>query len=505
MPRCDHSTCIMRRNVTESAYWHWIQPVSVAVLFYIGAKLSLAFAVMPEVLVMLWIPNSILLATFMQSHGRHYAVVAGMVIVAEVAADYPTFSLAEAILFGGINLLEVSIAYVMLRRWHFDARFATPTDITKFVLTGPVFSALVSACAAATVYSYFRGAETSFVEVLRVWWFSDGLGLLIVTPCILCFWSPLPRFTEERTSRRWYDVVASAVAASVIIAFIYSHQRTSLGVVVRPFLLIPPVLYVASRFSMRVTTSVVVAVAFIVLHVTKNNQQPFGVLPIRETAIAAQELIFVISTMALSIAALLSQNRRNSRTLEVRVQERTAELSTANDQLQELAITDPLTGILNRRALFELMRREFDREKRYQRFLSLIVFDIDHFKQVNDRYGHLAGDAVLQHVAATTGRVLRSSDVMARYGGEEFVIIAPETSEARALELAERVRLALRATDIAVNGEVVRVTASFGIATLHTDDEEPGEVLRRADGALYAAKAAGRDRVVAAPSRRGVA
>jgi diguanylate cyclase (GGDEF)-like protein len=255
-------------------------------------------------------------------------------------------------------------------------------------------------------------------------------------------------------------------------------------------------LYVAARFSSRTATVVVVAVSSLILYLTKSGHQPFGDLPIRETVVSAQELIFVMSTMSFGFAALLAQHRANTRQLEARVQERTAELSAANRQLEQLAVTDALTGVLNRRALFNMMRREMAREQRHHLMLAVLVFDIDHFKAVNDRYGHLAGDAVLQRVAEVTRRVIRHWDAIARYGGEEFVVVATETDRASALELAERVRRALRSTDIALDQGVLRVTASVGVAMLHPDDTEPEQLIRRADQAMYAAKAAGRDRVV---------
>lgn len=474
----------------------WIQLILVPVLFYLGAKLSLALAVMPEVVVMLWIPNSILLATLLHYRGRRYAGFAALIIVAEIAADYPTFPLAEAVLFGAINLLEVTLAYLLLSHWRFDPRFATPNDIAKFVMAAPLVSAFASACAAAAAYRHFGGTETSYFEFLRLWWFSDGLGLLILTPLVLGVWPPVPGADDERVRLRWYDGVAVIVGLVVIVAFAFSQQRTFQGFSLRPFLLIPPVLYAAARFSMRTATSVVAAAAALLLYVTKNGQQPFGDLPLQETVVSVQELIFVMSTMALGIAALLAQYRANTRQLEARVRERTAELSAANRQLQELAVTDSLTGLLNRRALFNVIRREIDRELRHQHGLALIVFDIDHFKEVNDRYGHAAGDMVLRQVAATAGKVIRHTDAMARYGGEEFVVVAPETGVAGALQLAERMRSALRSAGIAVDHEVSRVTASFGIAVLRPDEGEPEQILRRADRALYAAKAAGRDQVV---------
>jgi len=161
-----------------------------------------------------------------------------------------------------------------------------------------------------------------------------------------------------------------------------------------------------------------------------------------------------------------------------------------------LAHTDPLTGTLNRRALFDLLRREMERHRRHGHELAVIMFDIDHFKSVNDHYGHAVGDSVLQHVAQVAAKEVRGTDTLARYGGEEFVLVAPETDKIQALQLSDRVRVALRLDALPVRDRKLRVTASFGVALMRAQDTEPEELLQRADEALYAAKAAGRDRVM---------
>src|SRR6185503_8714907 len=161
------------------------------------------------------------------------------------------------------------------------------------------------------------------------------------------------------------------------------------------------------RFSPRTATAVTATLALLLLFLVKNGQQPFGDVPTAETASSAQELIFVMGTMSLGYAALLAQQRAHRRELEGRVRERTLALTDANRRLEELSVTDALTGTLNRRAFFDLVARAAAREQRHDRPLALILFDIDHFKQINDGYGHVAGDAVLQRVAAITRGVLR--------------------------------------------------------------------------------------------------
>ncbi len=474
----------------------WLELLLLALLYFAGAKLSLAFAVMPEVLVMLWIPNSVILAALFRGRGRPYPVLAVLMIGAEIAADCPAFSLPEALLFGGVNVVEVGTAYALLRRWDFDARFASPADIAKFVLAAPVTAAFVASLGGAAIYTWFRGATTPFADFLTVWWFSNATGLLILTPLVLSVWPPPSPIDDGPVAPRWYDGVAVAIALAIFVPFLLSHQRMFHGVPLRAFLLLPPVLYFAARSSMRITSAVVFTAAAVLLFVTKNGQQPFGNVSMRETVLSAQELLFIMGTTSFAIAALLSQHRRTAQELELRVTARTAELSAAMEKLQQLAVTDSLTGLLNRRALYDVLQHELVRCRRYGHPLAVIVFDVDHFKTVNDVHGHPAGDEVLRHVAAIATNVVRGTDSVARYGGEEFVVSAPETDLTRAVLLAERLRNALRSTAITLDGDgPISVTASFGVATLQSSDESPDSVLLRADQALYAAKAAGRDRV----------
>jgi diguanylate cyclase (GGDEF)-like protein len=478
-----------------------IQLVLLPVLYFLGAKLSLALAVTtPELVVVLWVPNSLVLAALFHFHLRRYAAFAAMIILAELAADYQTYSFAEPILFGAINLLEVTLAYLLLRRWRFDTRFSAPGDLWKFIMAGPVIGAFASACAASALHYFFHGSESANLEYLRIWWFSDGLGLLILTPLLLSIWPPTRGVAQERAQLEWYDGVAIFGALVVLGAFLLSDRGMFHGISVRPVLLMPLVVYAAARFSIRTTTAVMAGIALVVLLVTRSGQQPFGDLPAHDTGVWAQELLFSMAIISLGLAALLSQLRSNRRELETRVQERTAQLQAANAQLEKLAVTDALTGLLNRRALSDLFRREIERAQRHRRELAVIMFDVDHFKAINDRHGHAAGDAVLRQIAGVATQSTRSTDTIARYGGEEFVLVAPETDKSSALELAERMRAALQSAEIRIDHQSLKVTASFGVAMLHGEDSRPEDVLRRADEALYAAKGAGRNRVVAEPA-----
>lgn len=161
-----------------------------------------------------------------------------------------------------------------------------------------------------------------------------------------------------------------------------------------------------------------------------------------------------------------------------------------------LAITDPLTGCINRRAMMDRMDVELDRVRRYGLALSLLMIDLDRFKQVNDQHGHLAGDSVLRQVGDLLRREVRSVDAVARYGGEEFVVILPETDQEGARTFAERIRYRIEQHDFAEAGDPLRVTVSVGVASITpTNAADPDALIDLGDQALYRAKHGGRNQV----------
>ena len=168
-----------------------------------------------------------------------------------------------------------------------------------------------------------------------------------------------------------------------------------------------------------------------------------------------------------------------------------------NHRLEALAQTDPLTQLVNRRALTIRLVTEMERVRRYNAPLAMLLVDLDHFKLINDTYGHLAGDDVLFSVATVLKRAVRSVDTVARYGGEEFVIVLPETGKQGAISFAERIRDKLASHRFTVGGrQDIRVTASIGVATYPaTGLDSVEDLIRAADSALYRAKGSGRNLV----------
>jgi len=169
------------------------------------------------------------------------------------------------------------------------------------------------------------------------------------------------------------------------------------------------------------------------------------------------------------------------------------------EKLRELAVTDNLTGALNRHGFGEIAENAFMVSKRYSRPLSILMIDADHFKDINDNYGHDAGDRVLIRFSSVVSETLRSTDVLCRYGGEEFLALLPETTFEEAAILADRLLSALRTTEVRIGDHVtVRFTVSIGVASLTPEVQDLASVIQRADEALYKAKKEGRDRWCAA-------
>ncbi|MCC9625591.1 diguanylate cyclase [Thalassospira sp. MA62] len=215
----------------------------------------------------------------------------------------------------------------------------------------------------------------------------------------------------------------------------------------------------------------------------------YNVKPIDTGWREARDLAAAIQDMASSIRDLQSN-------LEEKVATRTHELAIANQRLNEIASRDPLTGAHNRRFIEERIQEEFDRSSRYGSPVAIAVFDIDHFKRVNDAHGHGAGDEVLIAVAFCVQQNLRTSDMFGRVGGEEFCVVIPGQQEEGLKTFLERLRHAIAELSFDFEGTKFSVTASFGAAMFSPGEKSPLELTSKADKALYKAKDTGRNKVV---------
>jgi len=218
-----------------------------------------------------------------------------------------------------------------------------------------------------------------------------------------------------------------------------------------------------------------------------------------DAALQTLDLLLAYIGTAFDNLMYVGQIAHSAAALEQTVAHRTAELANVNEILKRLASTDALTGAVNRREFIERGSAELARAARSRRPTTLLVLDLDHFKSVNDRYGHPGGDAVLKALVAMLKRETRVSDIVARLGGEEFAVLLPETSLEAALPVAERIRSALEARGIAHGETAIHATVSIGVAQSTVTIGDLEALVAAADVALYAAKTGGRNRVAHAP------
>ncbi|MDO8671734.1 MAG: GGDEF domain-containing protein, partial [Dehalococcoidia bacterium] len=227
-----------------------------------------------------------------------------------------------------------------------------------------------------------------------------------------------------------------------------------------------------------------------------NDSEEYAWLPERNGF--RLRLLYQAATIGLlEVAEVAFPNHRREYLNLAMAMARVCGMAVANarlfQQVQLSANTDSLTGLFNRRFFFQLSGTEWERAQRYGKLLSAIIFDIDHFKRVNDVYGHVAGDHVLTSIAGRCRGTLRSSDILGRYGGEEFIVLLPETNLSEAYELAERLRRTVAAVPFEPDGRALTLTISLGVATLDTSCASFDDLVCRCDEALYRAKAYGRN------------
>lgn len=238
----------------------------------------------------------------------------------------------------------------------------------------------------------------------------------------------------------------------------------------------------------------------------------------KQETINAQAALMEKQQETLKLQNALTETLESARAeLEQKVQERTQAVTEINKKLELevrerkraqhaaelLARIDPLTGLFNRRHFSQLAEMEFKKAVRYNLPLSILIFDIDHFKDVNDTFGHQIGDKALIHVSHLFEQNARKSDVLARYGGEEFIALLPNTDFHEAERTAERLRQTIEDADMLIDGQSVRLTVSIGVASnvISGEIEDLGLLLKQADAALYEAKNHGRNRVIAFESK----
>ncbi|WP_238376489.1 GGDEF domain-containing protein [Thiobacillus denitrificans] len=491
-------------------------PLATGLAYYLGAVLGVAASAMSEGIAIFWLPNGILLVVLLSTARHHWPLHLAAAVLAEIAADLPTFTLLQALGFAAVNVVECLLAALLLERLARPFRLESLRHVIAFGGYVLVIACGLAALLGAAIYSLTGQATTAFWTYWRIWWFGDGLGMLLVAPLALGWLQPRSRPGERRSFE------ATALFGLTLLfslwVFYPSAAHVEAAFPRRAFLLLPFALWAAARFGVWGTASVALLLAGIAIPATLTDRGPLALAAPEATVLLLQEYLVVLSLPALALAALLQELRdrnarlqsretelrmthdaldRVNRELETRVRTRTEALEVANRRLKALASVDSLTGISNRRHFVEQAKAEISRARRQGLPLSVIMFDIDFFKTVNDRFGHEAGDQTLKALTSTVSGNLRAGDIFARLGGEEFILMLPGQGLGDAVQTADRVRALVAETSR--THYPVPITLSAGVAGLAGSEDLDG-LLRQADRALYAAKHQGRDRVCVAPA-----
>ena len=369
------------------------------------------------------------------------------------------------------------------RRW---ADWMLTTDKRQRIrLAMSGLAALLMVCCLVVMNSVAAAGLASTAEV-RVWTACSVLGLIAVYAAIRSGWSR--RFKDPAlTLAQILYAITCCVAA-----FVIAGPARGVTLPILAIILMFGIFGLTTRQMLGVLVYSLVAFGVASGVVAARDEPDYP--PVVAAAYVGMVVVVLLSSTFLT-------TRVQSTREHLRRQK--AELAQALEQIRQLATHDDLTGLLNRRAMLDRMQLEQRRSLRSGSPLLIAQLDIDHFKVVNDTHGHAAGDLVLQSFADTVRRNVRDTDVLARWGGEEFVLLLCDTPAADAVTLMERLRQAVQAMQVPVaqGGQPITVTVSIGLAR-HTPADPLAGTLERADRALYAAKAGGRNRVVPAPCLR---
>lgn len=463
---------------------HFWQVAALAAVYFAAAKLSLLLAIPPGYATSVWPPSGIALAaTLLLGNHLWPGVWLGAALVNYTVNSSPVL----AVMMGTGNALEALAGAALIRRYvGVPRRFEHGRDVVIFVAVAAVSCTIAATVAVLSMTVVGSLSWPEFLPNWWTWWQGDVTGIIIVTPLILSW---LLRRAAPWSRQKKLEMVCFGSLLLIVTLLIFSDVTGFISPFPLTFAILPLMIWAALRFSQRVVTTATAVVSAFAINYTVNGIGPFAMWSLNESLLI---LLAFISTMVVTGLVLSALRIERGRAMD--------ELEQALIGLREQAITDPLTGLYNRRYLWEFLRREWIRAKRKDNSLAVIMIDLDHFKRINDKHGHEAGDFVLTAVAGLLRNQMRSSDIVCRYGGEEFALVLPEASLENVQLRAEDIRgaikrLNLRHQDVPLG----RVTVSIGIALFPDHAYDPDTLLRAADTALYEAKGAGRDRIVFSP------
>jgi diguanylate cyclase (GGDEF)-like protein len=443
-------------------------------LYYLLARFGMAlFSLEPGNITLLWLPSGIALVMYHRWGGKAFPFI----FLASFASNYPgmqestgTNPFLHTTISSIADGLAGFVATYFLKRFLPDGLRQTH-DLLPFGLWVCLATTLIT-----SIIVSINMAIGGFISVDRIIPFirmlilADSLGILLIYPI---YQSWMNGATLSRQELYWL----AGTSANLLILL-------SLGFTILPgmvFFIFPIILILS--FNVRILGVVSISALSLIgiIAATAHNIGPFVATDPMDSNFRL--MAFVFST-SLTILGITLQNHQLL-------------LSESSSKVWQIAAEhDPLTGLMNRRAFLPILHTEHERAKRNGRVYTLAVLDLDHFKFINDNYGHLAGDDVLCAVVAIMTENCRSSDSVARIGGEEFAILFPNCNTEEAFLPLERIRANLADNPVKINEKHIIVTVSIGIASFTYGEEDDLNLISRADKALYTAKETGRNKIV---------
>lgn len=455
---------------------NWVAAALFALFYYAAARLGMQlFALQPSNMTLLWLASGVGLVMRV----RHGWCALPLILLASLAANYPGLAVAgwqqgalHALLAGLADALSAALAAWLLQR-------QLPLGLQRARELG-IFCFYVGLLpcglgAALICLNLFWGGYLSAAAAWQLWpslLLADSLGVLLVYP-LYQVWRELGWPSVEE----WRWIIALGLGNLLLIVLAFNGYSGLL------YFILPVLLWLVVKVRLPGLYLTLLLNMVAVLAIAARQLGPFRGL---EPAEAHLMLLGFVVTSALVTLCLGLYYR----------QLQLADASRAHWQSE--ALHDPLTGLLNRRAFTPLLAAEHQRVQRTHRPCAVGLLDLDHFKRVNDQYGHGVGDGVLVHLAALMQEHVRDFDSVARVGGEEFAILFPEASAAEAAQALERIRLALAARPLEIEGKQIVITVSSGVVGYRGGVQSAEQLLEAADAQLYRAKHSGRNRVMVA-------
>ncbi|MFA6195090.1 MAG: diguanylate cyclase [Sulfurimonas sp.] len=354
-----------------------------------------------------------------------------------------------------------------------DDIFHDTNTIIAFIFYS-IIGAFITSSMGTTVL-YLHGFLASEHQILgwMMWFFGDLIGFIMITPVFIAYTLQQNITLSEKNHIGEIALIFIVLILSSVLIFgsgYFFDERYPIE-----YLILFPLIWASIRLRHGINLIFLVVVTILAILGTSSGYSQFSFAGDHKLSLIMLQIF--IFTVTFSILMLTAQRYQTERILE---------------EKEQLTLLDSLTGIGNRRFFTETFKKELDKSDRYKHPISLIIFDIDHFKQINDSFGHHSGDVVLQEISSLISSHLRSSDLIARWGGEEFTIILPESTLHEAVLAAEKLRKSIEEHSFSINKQI---TCSFGVI-LCADNESTDDAINRVDAKLYEAKESGRNKVV---------